>query len=84
MEIISINEACLNVFALWEEQNFRKNIFWKFLLIRIAETYQNKPKRFRKKRIDLKEMKSKSGVNPVYIAEKYPFGIDFQNTQMDK
>lgn len=61
-----------------------KSIFWKFLLIKVAETYQNKPKRFGKKRTGLKEMKGKSRVNHVYIVEKYPFGIDFQNTQMDK
>lgn len=84
MDIISINEACFNVFALWEEQNFRKIYSEKFLLIRVAETYQNKLKRFGKKRIDLKEMKDKSRVNHVYIVEKYPFGIDFQNTQMGK
>lgn len=55
MEIISIIKAYLNVFVLWENQNFKKEIFWKFLLMRVTETYQNKPKEFREKRIDLKE-----------------------------
>lgn len=54
----------------------------------INETCRDIPKqtkkRFGMKRIVLKEMKDKNRVNHVYIVEKYPFGFDFQNTQMDK
>lgn len=47
--------------------------------MRVTGTYQNKPKRFGEKRIDLKEeIKGKSRMNHIQIIEKYPFGIGFK------
>ena len=72
-------------FFYGENRILWRKICWKFLLIRVSGTYQNKPKIFGEKRTDLKEeSEGKSRMNHAQIVEKYPFGIDLQHTQMDK
>lgn len=58
----------------------KRNIFWDFLLMRVVETYQNKPKRFRKnKNIGLKEeIKGKNGINHYKLLRKIHFALTFK------